>query len=239
MNIALLFAFLLAIFAVAQGQSSDPLEISERQVQKFLRKNSLAKSLGLKKIEKIRSRVKRKGCNVDLCFALDGSKAVSSKDYNLQKEFVQLVSFIASAAGEAEYSAVQYGLIARPISVLTGDTKSFLDSIGKSKQDKSPKTLVGVGLGFCLRSVRQGSKKSASKIVVLGDAKSNLSDTTLQLVLDVITKEDVFAIGIGFRGRSDVLFRVAKKKSSRLFLVSKSAKLATVVEKVAKGICSL
>lgn len=130
----------------------------------------------------MRKKVLENGCDPNICFALDGSRSISSADYILEKDFVQLVASIVSADPDGTYSAVQYGFGLERISSPTADIDSFLDDVEFSTQLQSKTTFLAPAINFCIRALGKSRfKGEPKKIVLLGDGGTNYDSRRYQL----------------------------------------------------------
>lgn len=118
--------------------------------------------------------VAERGCDPNVCFALDGSGSITDAEYELQKDFVKLVAGTISADPGAQFAAVQYGIsLERLTPRLTSDADKFILDISGSEHSKASSTFIAPGLGYCIRQFRRTAGE-ANKIVLLGDGRSNL-----------------------------------------------------------------
>jgi len=152
-----LFVVSLLVLAV-EGQTVSRRPTIGTLAGSQLRRNSFLTARVTRKLRHLqRSIITNGGCNVKMCFALDGSGSISRAEYRLQQEFVQIIAAVASVDGAASFSAVQYGLRNVGISSLTSDIGDFITSVGTSELEKAPRTFVAAGLGFCIQEVRSSN----------------------------------------------------------------------------------
>lgn len=79
-------------------------------------------------------RVADNGCVVNLSFAIDGSKSVTSAQFVKQKQFVDAVIDIITDGKPKNYCAVQYGTSVGPISPLDSRKRELIWKQLKAKQ---------------------------------------------------------------------------------------------------------
>lgn len=117
------------------------------------------------------------GCDPNICFALDGSGSIGFENYEVQKEFVLLLTAIIGANDKATFAAVQYGFINEPISSVDGNAERFIQKLLTSEYQGASKTFVGAGLGYCISQL--GRKRGEpAKIVLFGDGGASLGGLT-------------------------------------------------------------
>lgn len=113
------------------------------------------------------------GCNPNLCFGLDGSKLINEYDYELQREFVQLVAATVAVDHRVKMSAYQYGLRLQRISSFTRDIDQFLLDMESSKRNLAlTRSFLAPALFKCTLDL-SNSFEDANKIVIIGDGRTN------------------------------------------------------------------
>lgn len=136
--------------------------------------NPLVKDISIKNRERfrvLRRKVAADGCPVNLCFAIDGSASVKPKDYNTQKNFINLIASIVSEEAK-EMCAVQYSTGTVAITPLISNRLEFLNKVKESEQDFGI-TNLGAGIGYPILQLRTKPEQS-NKIVFLGNGLSNI-----------------------------------------------------------------
>lgn len=88
----------------------------------------------MKVLKAVRNEVKVKGCNLNLCFVLDGTNAVTKADFDFQKNFVDLVVAITATDRPATFCAYQYGQKAKQISSLARNRVAFLNRVKRARK---------------------------------------------------------------------------------------------------------
>lgn len=88
----------------------------------------------MKMLKWVRNEVKQKGCNLNLCFVLDGTNAVTPSEFQYQKNFVDLVVAITATDRPATFCAYQYGQKAKQISSLARNRVAFLNRVKRAKK---------------------------------------------------------------------------------------------------------
>lgn len=114
--------------------------------------------------------VRDHGCDPNICFALDGSRSISWREYQLQKDFVNIVAATISTDPEGTYAAVQYGTRNRRISPSTSNIETFLRAVKRSRSKRSDAAFITGGLNFCIRQLKRSIfDGEPKKIVLIGD----------------------------------------------------------------------
>ncbi|CAN8073469.1 unnamed protein product [Agarophyton chilense] len=113
-------------------------------------------------------------CNVNICFAIDGSGSINRDEFEIQKDLIlDVVSVISTEnAGSLQFAAVQYGTRPIPISPLTTDFSGFLLSVARTLSVTSPSSSLDTGIAYCEVELMKQTDAN-SFIVLLGDFRDN------------------------------------------------------------------
>lgn len=207
-----------------------------RKAKAILQGNRVAKNLGIGGVSRLIREVSRgKRCNVRLCFGLDGSASISPGEYKIQQDLVKLVASVAREGG-ATFSAVQYGLSNTAISSQTGNAPKFRKAVDASILQKAPRTFIGAGIGFCIRTLQGEPRGRGRRIVSLGDGRTNFFTSALPLILSQLNDIKITAVGIGFPRNSRTLLEIAGSRS-RVCQVNRYGDLRNIVVKLIRGLC--
>lgn len=125
-------------------------------------------------------------CEVNICFAFEGSADVSSETYQLQNQFSSLTSAIISTDNVAKFSAIQYSTTTSPIVSPTVDFYDFLDKVRASTPVGDDLINMSAALGSCGAQVREDETKKGV-IIVIGSGRSNIGfdpDSVADVVLE-------------------------------------------------------
>lgn len=231
-----IFAF-LAVFSLSQATFN--ARRGERALNS-LSNETLSLIGGLTRAQILQRRIiTNGGCNVNICFALDGSGSMSTEDYKRQSDFAVLVSAILAGETEAEFAAVQYGLRNVGISGLTNNANRFLFRVARSRSARAPRTFIAAGLGFCIRELRR-RPEDANKIVVIGDGRSNFGGSPVDIAQQFLPPQgtgSICTIGIGF---PDIPSLVAiAGDADRLLPIDDYNQLLDALELLVADICGL
>lgn len=199
-------------------------------------------SSGHQAIQILRKRVRENGgCNVNLCFALDGSGSVSPKEFGAAKMIVSLVSRVITVDEKARLSAVQYAAANTAISPLTRNVKEFLQNVDDARRSSEEESFIGGGILYCADQIR-AFPDGSNKLVLLGDGQNTLgfdpfdrADTFREL------GGEIFAVGIGNVDKS-VLRRILKGNVDNLILFDvndEGKSIVDVVVDAVSGICDV
>lgn len=185
--------------------------------------------------------VRKKKCNLNICFAVDGSGYMHGKDFKMQLDFINLVAGIVSLDPTSRYAAIQYGRRSSVISRLTRDTKSFLLNVKGTVQQCSSRTFVARGISRCARQLRR-AKRGAKKIVVLGDGRSRFQ--TYGPPRDPVSVSQAFlsdpshgicAVGVNFRDTS--MLEQITGDASKVFMVSDWESVLDALDALVVQVC--
>lgn len=122
----------------------------------------------LKQLRALRQNVRDKGCDVNLCFALQGDDFITDKEFQDQKDFVDLMVAILTTDEPGNYCAVQYGRTTYPISPLTFKKSQFLRNIQRVRKIGGLDTNIAGALAYTGFQLRP-RVEDANKIIILGD----------------------------------------------------------------------
>lgn len=200
--------------------------------------NFLASTLGVTELGSLQEDLCKTGdCNISLCFALDGSGSVSETEFQVQKDFVNLIATLAAPAN-ASFSAVQYGLSNTFISSNTHNVSQFTDSVENSELMKATRTFLSAGLAFCISQVAGLPERAGRKIVVLGDGQANFGEKALPIVMAAAGQADIYAVGVGFPTDSTRLLEITGGQEDRVFGISNFSEVPKVVVELTRALCN-
>ena len=220
-----LVLFVLGVaFAAAAPNKNDTLPVSSR--------------LTTAQILELRRRIQ--GCNANVCFAIDGSAAIDSANFEAQKLFVKDVIGVLGGGFGIELAAVQYGTSASAISQLTFDGRQVLKDVSRTGQLRSNSTFVAAGINFCFSQLFR-RRNEANKIVLLGSGRSTIGPSAIRRA-DTFRNigGEVCAVGAGFTDDSE-LMAIAGGDSTKVFQVNNFLdvlSLMLIVEDMVLEICS-
>jgi len=191
-------------------------------------------------VEELREEIVAQGtCNANVCFALDGSRRISSTNYRRVQDFVQLVTAIVGVDTRAAFAAVQYGRRIRPISRLTNDVDSFLKDVDNSVSLRARRSFLVDGLSFCIHELWPRTE-DVNKIVILGDGRSPRGGNPVPLARRNRRPRgnmDICAVGVGF-GNPRRLRRITGS-SSRVLAIDGYFDLLDIIDQLVAEICGL
>lgn len=183
-------------------------------------------------------------CDPNICFAVDGSGSMNTTEFQLEKDFVELVAAVVAYDEQARFAAVQYGLRPRFISRLTEDADAFLKAVDKTISLKAPRTFIAPGLAGCMRQLYP-LKGEPKHIVLLGDGRSNF-DSKLP-PLDPVSIAQSFlanpnntisAVGVGFDADDTMLANIAGGEEN-VFNVGQWNEVTNVLADLVGEVCGL
>lgn len=138
----------------------------------------------LRKLRVLRQAVVDNGCDINLCFALDGSGSITSAEYLAQKRFVDFIVAITLTPEPGNYAGVQYHTHVTPISFLTKNRPAFLSAVKSSQRNGGGTNMAG-GLGFCIFQLLP-RPEDANKVIILGDGFDNTGFNPEDVVSDFL-----------------------------------------------------
>lgn len=183
------------------------------------------------------------GCDPNVCFALDGSRAINSTNFQLQKDFVKLVAGVISLDEESQFAALQYGLRAHMISELTLNAEDFLLKVDKAIQVRNRRTFVAMGIFGCIQQLMK-TPFEANHIVLLGEGKDDLLVRHSGFNAESVAKRFLYsphnaisAVAVGFSDTSDLARIVGSP--NRVFEVDEWSEVVDVTAELVENVCGL
>lgn len=113
------------------------------------------------------------GCEINLCFALDGSSAVSASEFLDQKHFVDLIAAITTTDDPGNYCAVQIHNYFTPIAPLTQNLIPFLNAVQGTKQIGGISNIVP-SIQYALKQLHR-QDDDANMIIFFSKGKPTIS----------------------------------------------------------------
>lgn len=184
------------------------------------------------------------GCNANVCFAIDGSKSISSAEFTNEKNFVlDVVSVLVD--NPVEFAAVQYADGRERISKLTTDDETFILKMNSTKQMSHPRSHIKGGVNFCFRQLMKRPGEPI-KMVVLGDARvknKRIARRTVETTdLFRMNGGDVAVVAAGAKINKKLMLKITGGNEKLLLDVDNFLDvltLETYIERVVEAICSI
>eukprot|EP00737_Agarophyton_chilense_P003617 gb/GEZJ01004286.1/.p1 GENE.gb/GEZJ01004286.1/~~gb/GEZJ01004286.1/.p1 ORF type:complete len:223 (-),score=29.13 gb/GEZJ01004286.1/:157-825(-) len=192
-------------------------------------------------IEEGKRLVGSKGCNANVCFALDGSGSMTPSDFQLQKEFVQDVVSIIATDNDVEFAAVQYGLDNSPISPLGKGDANFLTRIDQAEFLNALTTFMGAGIVYCDFEL-SARENELAKIVVIGDGRDNFGGDPVRRARNFrqffFPNGVLSAVGVGFEDTTR-LTEIANAGGGSVFNVDNYRELSRLILTLVREVCNI
>lgn len=193
--------------------------------------------------KRLQEKIKKAGgCNANVCFAIDGSKSISTKEFGVEKRFVQDVVSVLTGF-PVEVAAVQFSTSTYPIQKLTVDDEQFILKVENTKQIPG-RSFIGGGLNFCYKELRRRKDESMT-VVLLSDGQNNVGNFQY-----IVSKAngfrrgggDICVVGAGDQAEKK-LKRIAGLGEESCYYQVKNLfdyeKLADHIEQITLSICSI
>lgn len=159
---AFLFVFLAAVLSAANFAHAQ-----DRIADNPLVNGSTDPNL-LRDLRALAQNVRDRGCDVNLCFALQGDDYITDFEFESQKNFVDLIIAILTTDQPGNFCAVQYGRTTRAISRLTRNKNQFLNRLDRATRVGGFDTNIAAALGYTGFQLRARTE-DARKLIILGD----------------------------------------------------------------------
>lgn len=214
----LLFAF------CCTSAFSSPLSVS------FNKPNGIGKTLT--------TRMEAPGCNLNICFAIDGSNSIHAREFRQGKDFVLDVTDIISSDNSVELAGFQYGNSAYKVSSLTADVGSFRAAWDAMKSKKDVGTSISSGITQC-ESELSSLPGEPKAIVVIGDGKNNMGSNPVVVADNFRQKNSngkVYSVAIG-NPDLDVLKGISGGEN--VFSVDDYLQLSLALDRLVTDVCGI
>lgn len=120
------------------------------------------------RLKQLRQEVVDNGCDVNICFVLQGDDFVTDEEFEDEVIFVDLFIAIITTNKSRNFCAVQYGSRVAPVSRLTNYRLQFLDDLRRTKRVGGSMSNITGALEY-IGSQLHGSVGNVTKVVYLGD----------------------------------------------------------------------
>lgn len=205
----------------------------------MLERESVSRRINPEKIAALRNNLRRSGgCSANVCFAIDGSGAISDEEFLNEKNFVLDVVSVIAVDQPVELAAAQYATPTRNIHRLTSDIASFILAVQGTTQLKGRSKLAG-GVNYCFSQLAS-QRRHPNKLVLLGDGRSDLGSDAVRRANHFRRKTgSVSVVAAGFPDPHRLL-ALAGGKANNVFQVSSFIdvlQLQAQIERLVENIC--
>lgn len=178
------------------------------------------------------------GCNVNVCFAIDGSGSISKKEFDEEISFVLDTLAVIGADRLAGLAATQIGAVSSPISSLTFDVAAFKNALLETRFLGAESSNIRDALSFCVTELLEDTS-GPKKIVVLTDGRANVGGDPAQVANSFrAAGGEVCAVGVGLRDEPSLL-KLVGGRSERVLAIDDFFNLLSTLEDFIKQICSI
>lgn len=221
---------LALVTAITVSIAEDPLEMNP------LVRNSTDPDI-LRKFRALTQDVRDRGCEVNLCFALQGDYFITKEEFQAQKDFVDLIVAILATDDPGNFCAVQYGRTTNAISPLTGKKLSFLNRIAWAVQVGGYETNIAAALGYTGFQLRAGLG-DANKIIILGDGLETIGFRPKRIAKRILADGTrICAVAVG--GFSTTQLEEITGDGNLIFEIDSFFDLAEVVVGFVNDVCGI
>lgn len=157
-------------------------------------------------------------CDIDICFALENSDAISPQFFRDQQDLVyNLVGRLQGRAGNVGLAAYQFSTSAKLLSPLTSDIDTFLEDVSQAQDEDTAGTFVASALNVCFKMLL-GSTKRRTAIIVMGNGRNTIgSDPGRRSELFTQGRGNslrIFSIGFGYKQDFQGLRSIASARNN-------------------------
>lgn len=188
------------------------------------------------KIAGMQGAVRDKGCDTNLCFVIQGGNGVSNKQYQNQKDFVDIVINIVTTDNPANLAAAQYHTGITPIFQLTKNKPAFLRALKKSKRVRG-KANIAEAMFYCTKVARP-QEEDANKMILLGNGFSTIGKGQFQAAQRFRDNSGaVCAVAVGKANKKGL--RKLTGNKNHIVRIDQFFELAEIIVDVVEEICNL
>lgn len=119
--------------------------------------------------------IRQSRCNLNLCFAIDGSSSISAEEFTRVQDFVEVIWAIVGSDEGSRFAATQFGEKSEPISRLTSNRRKFIKAVIEATPVGGTHTSIGAGIRFCDGQLAR-SFGNANKVVVITDRRNTIGE---------------------------------------------------------------
>lgn len=122
----------------------------------------------LLRLSRLSRDVRNNGCDIKVCFALQGDDFITDQEFEYQKSFVDLIVSIISSDRNAQFCAIQFGNTTHPISPLTSRKFRFRRKLRSQMRIGGLDTDIADSLGFVGFQLATPDE-AIRKLIIIGD----------------------------------------------------------------------
>lgn len=188
-------------------------------------------------IQRLKNKViENGGCNINVCFAIDGSGSVGQRGFDAEKGFVFDIESIINVRGPVGLAATQFGATSSPIIGFTTSAPAFRSAVNGARFLNARLTNIREGISFCVTELLK-SRSGPKKIVLLTDGRANTGGDPVPLAdLFRAVGGDVCAVGVGHSDDRSLL-EIAGGDRDRVLNVDDFFELAGILEDLIEQVC--
>ena len=189
----------------------------------------------LRQLRAVRQKVLDTGCNINLCFALQGDDFIKDSEFQDQIDFIDIMLAILTTDTPGNYCAVQYGQTTYRISPLTEDKETFLTTLRETRRVGGFDTNIAGALGYTGFQLRARTE-DANKIIILGDGLESVGFLPRRIARR-IRKDgtDISAVAIG--GYSTAALYDITRDYNKIVEIEEFFKLAEIINGLVVDVC--
>lgn len=227
-------SFIVALFSIAAALSL--VVATEPWENNPLIKSSTDPDV-LRKLRALTQNVRDRGCEVNLCFALQGDDFITTEEFQAQKDFVDLLVAILTTDEPGNYCAVQYGRTTGFISNLIGNKIRFLNRVANAVPVGGTQTNIASALGYTGFQLRP-RVEDANNIIILGDGLETIGFRP-KIVAKQILKEGTRISAVAIGGFSIEALKEITGDKNLIFEIDSFFDLAEVVVGFVNDVCGI
>lgn len=194
-----------------------------------------------RRLHDVRRIAESNDCGPNICFAIDGSGSISNAEFQLQKDFVQMVvAILHTDLDKLRVSALQYGDQISPISPRTQDINSFLAKLDKSSVRAFPRSSIGKAITSCSEQLLDYPHEPAI-IIVIGDGRDNFGPDAVSISTAFKKSHrngSISTVATGFANETS-LKAIAKAGGGDLFAIDDFFEIIYLVLEIVEDACGL
>ena len=176
-------------------------------------------------------------CNVNVCFVIDGSRAINVSDFRNAIEFTQAPIGIFASDRTVNFGAVQYGRNAYPIYPVSENTTAVLHALEGAKSKLDEKNSIAAGIAYCDSQLAK-HQGALSRIVLVGNGRNYFGADPI-LAANKYTARDpngaVISVALGPDPHTGILQAIAA--GNRVLRITEYILLAISIDDAIFDVC--
>lgn len=179
---------------------------------------------------------KRRTCDTNVCFVIDGTTDISPDYFEDQKQLIATVTrSLQKKAGVKRYAAIEYGTSTYVVTPFIDNWKDFIDIIEKAAQTNSRDPYLTGGINYCF-SLLERQNSGDKVIVIIGSGRNTIGSNPVRRAQTFVQRGGkIVSVGVG--EKQDMPTLKALSGSREEISVTVPHRIRVSARKTADAIC--